>query len=138
MAATGLVLHRFPGRIGRTLDFDLFEKDGAIYVAGQRGVASPKGLTFLFPDEALTKEVHASFNGQCYLTQPSVSVSPRFEMKWTHDFSRILLTPEQRQTLPRRDWPEPVFCGQHYRWLTCPCLMLQRKFAGLLLCRAAA
>lgn len=93
----------------------MFEKDGVTYVVGQKGATSPKGLSYVLPSENLAEKLHGSFKGQCFVKQPSVSVSTRFEMIFTHEFSRVLLTPEQRRTIPRPDWPAPEVCGKHYR-----------------------
>lgn len=74
-----------------------------------------RGSLLYYPMEALAEKLHVSFKGHYTTKKPSVDVSPRFKMTRTHEFKIVHLTPEQRRTVSRRDWPEPESCGWHYR-----------------------
>lgn len=128
-------LHRFPGKIGRPDDFQVFERNGETWVRGQKEQSHQRGLTFLELDENLSRAVHASFYGQCKTTYINKELSPGFKMQRTSGLYRELIHAEKRKVTPKEEWSKPVLCGAHHKlvpWVDMPLRKVEEEIANIL------
>ena len=100
-------LHRFPGEPRPGTDVDVYEWDGAQYVA-----ASRKGVSFLniYDSGSAGRSYHGSFQGSCSLMAPGAELSEGFSMVK----GSALRWPPKQRGVPRHLQLEGQVVGWHY------------------------
>lgn len=109
-----VVLHRFPGPVGRVSDCEIFHNEadgGKDWVYSQKDLWQ-KGVSFPYLFDDLAKQVHSTFtdSDKCCVTIPRFTVSNGFTMRQTGLFYRRLCLPGT----PKSKRPSPTLCGKHF------------------------